>query len=161
MTTITEKIVTPTVERLKLSPAAKELFISYCNNEDVHSTLFVTYKDVAERVMSWLYKQPIETWNEVIKVLETEIFASKGYCFTGRLSRLVSVLDGFHPGVRISIASSDQISNRVLIVINKCKDEGISKEDTIVKIKEELKSLELDDTQIEEWMTSVVDLLDE
>lgn len=147
--------------RLKLSPEAKELFISYIKNEDVHSTLYVTYKDVAERVLSWMSKQPTEIWNELIKVLETEIFASKGYCFTGRLSRLVSVLDGFHPGVRISIASSDQISNRVLIVFNKCKSEGLSKEETIVKIKEELALLELNETQIEEWMTSVYDLIED
>jgi hypothetical protein len=146
--------------RNKLSPQAKTLFVEYCSNEEIHCELNVTYKDVADRVISWLYEQPIETWNEVIKILETEILASKDKCFTGRLSRLVSCLDGFHPGVRISIATSDQISNRVLGVIERSKNEGIEKDELIKRIRAELTELEMSDEQIEEWLKTVEDMIE-
>lgn len=147
--------------RNKLSSEAKELFIEYCNSNEIHSVLNVTYKDVAERVIGWLNSQNVETWNEVIKILESEIMASKNKCFTGRISRLVSCLDGFHPGVRVKIATSDQISNRVLTTLKKCKDENLSKEETEKKITQELIELELDETQIKEWLDNVKDAFDE
>ena len=147
--------------RNKLSPETKKLFNMYCENEEIHSELNVTYKDVADRVISWLYEQPIPVWNEVIKILESEIAASREKCFTGRLSRLVSSIDGFHPGVRISIATSDQISNRILGVINRSSESSLSKEETIKLIRRELEELEMTDEQIEEWMATCNDILDD
>lgn len=147
--------------RNKLSPETKKLFNGYCENEEIHSELNVTYKDVADRVISWLYEQPIPVWNEVIKILESEIVASNEKCFTGRLSRLVSSLDGFHPGVRVSIATSDQISNRILGVINRSSESSLSKEETIKLIRRELEELDMTGEQIEEWMATVNDILDD
>lgn len=146
--------------RNKLSPQAKKLFNEYYDNDEIHCELNVTYKDVADRVISWLYEQPIEIWNEVIKILEVEILASKDKCFTGRLSRLVSCLDGFHPGVRVSIATSDQISNRVLGVIERGKNEGITKEELTKRIRAELTELEMTEEQMEEWLKTVDDIFD-
>jgi len=146
--------------RTKLSPDAKKIFDRFCQNQEIHCELNVTYKDVADRVLSWLYKQPVDVWNEVIKIMESELIAAEDKCFTGRLSRLVSCLDGFHPGVRVSIASSDQISNRVLSVINKCKEEGVSKEETLERARAELVELEMSEKQIEEWMVTVEDTLE-
>ena len=145
--------------RNKLSPEAKILFNEYCDSEDIHCELNVTYKDVADRVISWLYEQPIETWNEVIKILESEIIASKNKCFTGRLSRLISSLDGFHPGVRVSIATSDQISNRVLGVINRGKEQGLDNQRIIKQVKTELDELELSPEKIDEWLKTIEDIL--
>ena len=73
--------------RNKLSKQSKELLLSYCEYTDVHSELNVTYRDVAQRVMGWLNKQPVEVWNEVIKIMDYEIIASKDKCFTGKLYR--------------------------------------------------------------------------
>jgi hypothetical protein len=146
--------------RNKLSPQAKKLFNEYCNNEEIHSELNVTYKDVADRVISWLYEQPIDIWNEVIKILETEIMASRDKCFTGRLSRLVSSLDGFHPGVRVSIATSDQISNRVLGIMERGKNEGIEKEELMKRIRTELTELEMTEEQMDEWLKTVDDMIE-
>jgi len=147
--------------RNKLSKQSKELFLSYCENTDVHSELNVTYRDVAQRIMGWLNKQPVEVWNEVIKIMEYELIASKDKCFTGKLSRLISCIDGFHPGVRISISTADQISNRVLSVINKGQTDGIENEEIIAIVLRELRNLELNETQINEWMNTVRETLDE
>ncbi len=146
--------------RIKLSPNAKKLFISYCENPDYHSILNVTYKDVAEKVIGWLNKQSDDTWNEVIKILETEIMASKDKCFTGRLSRLVSCLDGFHPDVRIKIATSDQISNRILMEINKGKENKLDNETILKNVNDALIELEIEPDQIEVWMTNVKESLE-
>jgi hypothetical protein len=146
------------IPRKELSSEAKSLLKSYCESEDVHSTLFVTYKDIAERVFGWLNKQDNEVYNEVINVLEKELKASESVCFTGRLGRLVSALDGFHPGVRVNISTSDQISNRVLKVIEKCKEENLSSEETKEKITSELKELEISDEDAKAWMSTVDDL---
>lgn len=144
--------------RKQLSPEAKILLKKFCDCEDVHSTLFVTYKDVAERVFGWLNKQSDEIYNEVINVLEKELKASEKVCFTGRLGRLVSSLDGFHPGVRVSISTSDQISNRVLKVIKQCKNEKLNADETKEKIMKELKELELSDEDAKAWISTVDDL---
>jgi hypothetical protein len=146
--------------RNKLSPRTKALFEKFCASSEIHSELNVTYQDVAERVISWMHRQPDETWNELVKILEESITASEGMCFTGRISRLVSVLDGFHPGVRIAIATSDQISNRVLMVVNKGKEDGKSLEDIESEISKELDELGLSEEDKANWMTSVRDAFD-
>lgn len=158
--TITESnsSVSKNFTRKELSPEAQSLLKKYCASEDVHSTLFVTYKDVAERVFGWLTKQSDEVYNEVINVLEKELKASEHVCFTGRLGRLVSTLDGFHPGVRVSISTSDQISNRVLQLIEKCKEEKLNHEQTKEKITMELKELELSDEDAKAWIETIDDL---
>ncbi len=154
------------MERIKLSPDAKKIYEKFCANEEIHSVLNVTYKDVSERVISWLYKQPVEIWNEVIKIFEKELYASEDKCFTGRLSRLVSCLDGFHPGVRISIATSDQISNRVLSVINRFKEDKGDKltsseaMELFSKVTVELSELELTPEQVTEWLETVKDTIE-
>ena len=147
--------------RTKLSPKAKTLFMEYCESKEIHSILQVTYKDVAERVVSWMYSQPSEVWNEIIKVLETEILASEGKCFTGRISRLVSCLDGFHPDIRVSIASSDQISNRVLAVISKAKTENLSRDKTESLVKQELMELELEGDQLKDWLSNAMEMIED
>ena len=144
-----------------LSKEAKSLLLKYCECTDIHVELNVTYKQVAECIFGWLSKQNIEVWNEVIKILDAELLASKDKCFSGRLSRLISCLDGFHPGVRISIATSDQISNRVLSVMNKGKDSGLEVEEIMTNVLRELKELELSETQINEWMNVVEENFDD
>lgn len=146
--------------RSKLSPKTRALFDKFCNSSEIHSELNVTYKDVAERVISWMHRQEDETWNELVKILEEAVTASEGMCFTGRISRLVSVLDGFHPGVRISIATSDQISNRVLMIVNKGKEDGKTLSEIETEISKELDELGLSTVDKENWITSVRDAFD-
>jgi len=145
------------VRRQVLSKEAKNLLLKYCESTDVHLELNVTYKQIAECIFGWLSRQNTEVWNEVIKILDVELLSSKDKCFSGRLSRLISCLDGFHPGVRISIATSDQISNRVLSSMNKGKEQGLEVEEILVNVLRELKELELSESQINEWMGIVAE----
>lgn len=147
-------------QRRRLSREAKDLFKEYCQSTEIHSQLNVSYKDVASRVFGWLDKQPIDVWNEVIKILDTEIIASKDKCFTGKLSRLVSSLDGFHPGVRVNISSSDQISNRVLSILEKGKNNEEENDVIITKVLRELREFNLSEKEINEWLDSVRETLE-
>jgi len=146
--------------RRRLSREAKDLFMEYCQSTEIHSELNVTYKDVASRLFGWLNKQPVDIWNEVIKILETEILSSKDKCFTGKLSRLVSALDGFHPGVRVNISSSDQISNRVLSILEKGKNNEDENDVIITKVLRELREFNLTEKEINEWLDSVIETHD-
>jgi len=149
------------VKRLRLSKEARELLFKYCEINDIHVELNVTYKQVAECIFGWLSRQSIETWNEVIKIIDSEILASKDKCFSGRLSRLISALDGFHPGVRITIATSDQISNRILSVLKRGKDENLEVEEILGNALTELRSMELSETKINEWLEIVRENLED
>jgi hypothetical protein len=149
------------VKRLRLNKDAKELLLKYCDSTDIHVELNVTYRQVAERLFGWLSRQNIETWNEVVKILNVELVSSKDKCFSGKLSRLISSLDGFHPGVRIAIATSDQVSNRLLLTLTKGKENNLDAEEILVNILRELRELELTDTQINEWMDLARENLDD
>lgn len=149
------------LKRQSLSKEAKSLLLKYCESTDIHVELNVTYKQVAESIFGWLSRQSVETWNEVINIMNKELIDGKDKCFTGRLSRLVGCLDGFHPGVRITIATSDQISNRVLSVINKGKERDLEVQEILANVLKELKDLDLNETQINEWMDVVAENFDD
>jgi hypothetical protein len=142
------------------SDRARSLFKSYCNDNDIHSALGITYNDIALHIFGWLNEQPIETYNNYIEILESEILESEGKCFTGRISRLVSSLDGIHPGVRINITNSDQISNRIFSKIKDCQIRNLSKEEMVLEIKSELQSLELEDDKFNEWFENVKSMIE-
>jgi hypothetical protein len=149
------------IVRSRLSKEARELLFKYCESADIHVELNVSYKQVAECIFGWLNRQNMETWNEVIKILETELLTSKDKCFSGRLSRLISTLDGFHPGVRIMIATADQISNRVLSVLSKGRENNLDADEILGNALRELRSLELTEVQVNEWLEVVRENLED
>jgi len=149
------------VKRLRLSGEARNVLLKQCESPDVHVELNVTYRQVAERVFGWLSRQSIETWNEVIKIIDRELIESKDKCFSGKLSRLISSLDGFHPGVRISITTSEQISNRMLLVLNSGRENNLDPEEILVNALRELRELELEEGKVNEWLDLVRENLEE
>jgi hypothetical protein len=150
-----------TVKRARLSREAKDVLLKQCESPDVHVELNITYRQVAERVFGWLSRQEISVWNEVIKILDKELIESKDKCFSGKLSRLVSCLDGFHPGVRISITTSEQISNRILLVLNNGRENKLEPEEILVNALRELRELELNEVQVNEWLDLVRENLED
>ena len=57
----------------------------------------------------------------MIKILSDDIGEMKQVCFTGRVSRLVNVLNGFYDDMRINISSGSQIQAKYNIVLQKYK----------------------------------------
>ena len=126
----------------------KELLIEYCDNNDYHSTLFVTFKELLCNVWTLINNN-----NEIKKILNIEMLDSECKCFTGRLSRLINCLNGYSDLVKIKISEEQEISNIIIMIKKKL---NLNNEYTIEKHKEysliELKERGYDDNIINEWL---------
>jgi internalin A len=114
----------------------KRSILEWIDIKDIHSTHFITFEELLCNV--WKF---ISGNNEIIKVFNDNMNDSMCLCFTGRITRLVSTLDGFVDGVRLEISDNQQIG----AIIVKAMNEG--------KTKEEIKELLLERgfSDIEEW----------
>ena len=124
----------------------KAELIGYLDNQDVHSTLFCTFKDVFVKV--WLRIINSEHHVELFKRLNEELQESECKCFTGRLSRLVNALNGYFPDIKINISDNEQISNIILTI----KKKNLSSEKEKEEIIKELKEREYTDDVINSWI---------
>jgi len=125
----------------------KSSLIYYSNNEDVHSVLNVSFKDVL-----------IYVWNIIIKhkdkeqiklILNDEMKDSLCKCFTGRLSRLINCLNGFDDRIKIKISDSNEISNIIILVRNKYENYN----EQVKYVTLELKERGYSDEIINEWIS--------
>lgn len=76
-----------------LSKQTKQLLVEYCELNDIHSILNVTFLDVFKSV--WNIIKNHEHSKEIKSILNVEMNDSLCKCFTGRLPRLVNCLNGF------------------------------------------------------------------
>jgi len=94
----------------------KEILIGYINDEkETHSTLYCTFFDAFVKVWGRIVScADEEKRGELFKRLNEELAEGECKCFTGRLSRLVNVLNGFYDDIQIQISSNEQIANVIL-----------------------------------------------
>lgn len=142
------------------------LIKQYCATTDIHSGLYVTYKNVFEKVYDriinpdkyqtvWINEiKPdiIEMKNRLIQ----EVLDSKDMCFTGRLTRIVNCLVGFYSDINIHVSSADQISAKISIVLEQTYGKTIDeKKDAI---RNSLREIDVEDKVIEEWIENIPEL---
>ena len=130
----------------------KEQLIEYCNDEDVHSLLLLTFSEVL-----WFVLQTIksdfdkETQKEIKGILNQEMRDAECKCFTGRMNRVINCLNGFSKYVEINIQDSEQIGNIIYLI-----KERLGSEYTVEKhkegVKKELDERGYDNKIIEEWI---------
>ena len=89
-----------------LNEKTKRLLLEYIENKDVHSVIGCTFEDLMIQVWSIIREHPES--NEIKRILNQEINDSICKCFTGRLSRLVNVLNGYSDLVSITISDNEQ-----------------------------------------------------
>lgn len=96
----------------------KEILIGYINDEkETHSTLYCTFFDAFMKVWGRIVGCGDEEKRaELFKRLNEELADGECKCFTGRLSRLVNVLNGFFDDIQIQISSNEQIANVILVL---------------------------------------------
>ena len=87
---------------------------------------------------------------QLFNILNQEMNDSICKCFTGRMTRLLNVLNGFFPDIEIQISNNEQISNIILILQSKFKDDLLK-----LKIKEELMERGYDHNIIDEWISFI------
>jgi len=136
------------VECNGLEEQVKRELLNYCNDETEHSVYLVKFDEVFQYVVSRIVKHSDST--EMFKILNEEIKDTICKCFTGRMTRLLNVLNGFYDDISIQIGSNEQISN-IIITMQK-KYEG---DELVKQVRLELEEREYDNETIEEWLTFV------
>ena len=94
--------IKPTIQNLTqeiinneiLTQNTKELLFEYLQNTEIHSVLNITFQDLFLNVFSIILNHSSK--DEILKILNLEMQDSQCKCFTGRISRLVNVLNGFY-----------------------------------------------------------------
>ena len=149
-----ESIISDILSDSILTSRTKELLIEYSNDNDYHSVLLITFKELLTYI--WKLIETNENKDTIKEILNTEILDSECKCFTGRLSRLVNCLNGFSPLVEIKISDTQQIANIIKIIEN---DLESKKQYTIEKhqelVKNELKLRGYSEKTINEWIEQI------
>jgi len=136
------------IECGELEEQTKRELLNYCDDKTEHSVYLVTFEEVFQYVISRIVKHQYA--NEMLKILNGEIKDTICKCFTGRMTRLVNVLNGFYDDINIQIGSNEQISN--IIVMLQEKYEG---DELVENVRKEMKEREYDEEVIEEWLTFI------
>jgi hypothetical protein len=82
-----------------------------------HSMLSITYMQLF--CIVWSIVNTHEQRENLIERLYTEIRESFGYCFTGRMNRLINVLVGYIDGVVVSISLKEELQMAIEKIMNR------------------------------------------
>ncbi len=110
-------------EQIKYKSLLHELLFEYSNDETWHSVLNVTFKEILLAVWNKIIEYEEDVQDEIIKILNIEMLDSECKCFTGRLTRLVNVLNGFDENIKIQISDNEQMSNISKSIYNQFPNE--------------------------------------
>ena len=131
---------------LILTDQTKRLLSEYMRDPEQHSLLLLSFTELFGIV--WQVIKKHSDAFTIKEVLNQEMNDSICKCFTGRMHRLVNVLNGFDERVIIKISDSDAIAN-VIIMLQK-------KYTNLMELKEavhkELIERGYDETVIKDWI---------
>lgn len=153
----------------------KTILLEYCEDNCVHSEFKFTFKYIlfyvwyrinhCELFINLLSNNNIKKNNleldknikeikiELKKVLIEEMNDSACKCFTGRVSRLINVLNGFYNDVQVKINQKEQYANVIIAIRKKLMNDNIY---TNEKFKEEalkqFRLLNASEEDIKEWI---------
>lgn len=152
------ELTTRILEDEAIETNRKQLIIGYINDDrETHSELYCTFQDIFTKVYGRIVgTQDAEKKKELYKRLQEELGEGECKCFTGRLSRLVNVLNGFFEDVEITISANEQISNVILVLRSKHNlgiDDDMTDE-VKEKIRAELEERGYEDDIIEVWLNA-------
>ena len=151
--------IKPTIKNLNqeiinneiLTQNTKEILFEYLQNAEIHSVLNITFQDLFLNVFSIILNDPHK--DEILKVLNLEMQDSMCKCMTGRISRLVNVLNGFDENIKIEIGENEQIGNIILVIKNKLNPYDLEVHKNLVKQELEERGYGMD--TIEEWLNYI------
>ena len=111
-----ETIINEIMNHSRIEKECKEAIAEYCNDNTVHTVLNITFTEILDYVWPMITTIILENSNcDILKRLNEEMLDSHCKCFTGRITRLVNVLNGFSDLVSIQIHDTDQIANIIKI----------------------------------------------
>jgi hypothetical protein len=139
------------IDQMNIDYAAKNLLKSYTISDYVHSSLKLTFGEVVAPVLDYINSH--QNKQDLMKILADEIIASQDKCFQGRLSRLINVLNGYHPSVNIHISDNEQISNVIIMLKKKYN----ATEAIVANFIKEMQDRDYAPSIIDEWIGYIED----
>lgn len=135
-------------------PCKKMIEKEFLNNE-VHYVLQLNFKEIFSYVWTYIMETEFdkETQNEIKQIINQELLESKDLCFIGKITRLVSSLNGFCNIIKITVSDSEYISNTISNIKNTLDREGkytVEKHRELVR--EDLKQYGISNDNIETWV---------
>jgi len=143
------------VSSVILTEKTKRLLMEYCEDENVHSVIGITFKELLLAV--WNIVIIHKDMDEICAIMNTEMDDADCKCFTGKMSRLINCLNGYDSRVSITMAENDQIGNIIIIEKEKLEvDSGgynieSHKDNVRIAMEERGYALEV----IEEWISYI------
>jgi hypothetical protein len=146
--------------------AVNLLIKKYCANPDIHSGLFVNFKQLFDRVYDRIINPDKyqSVWcdgirpdtDDMLERLKQEMIESNGMCYTGYITRIVNCLVGFYSDVRIGVSSSDQISAKITMILEKMS--AATSAEKTAAIRESLREIDVEEAVINEWISNIPEL---
>jgi len=133
------------IECNELEEQTKRELLNYCDDVTEHSVYLVKFDEVFQYVISRIVKHSES--KEMFKILNEEIKDTICKCFTGRMTRIVNVLNGYYDDINIQIGSNEQISNIILMLRKKYKGEEL-----VSQVRLAMEERKYDKETIEEWL---------
>lgn len=133
-----------------------------CNTNSVHSILKLSFSDLFYIYYNHIYDKKYK--DEALKILDEDLMEMRYICFTGRVSRLVNTLSGLDDGINVGISETEQIQAKFLQVKKlleplKTQAPPLYQLSFIIKFKEYMKEIEVEDEVIEVWLEPLIDEL--
>jgi Leucine-rich repeat (LRR) protein len=118
----TDEMNSQIIASVVLTEKTKRLLMEYCEDENVHSVIGITFKELLLTI--WSIIRDHKDINEIHAIMNTEMDDADCKCFTGKMSRLINCLNGYDSRVSITMADNDQISNIIIIEKEKLEING-------------------------------------
>jgi hypothetical protein len=103
-----------------LTKETKESIVEYCRDSEIHSTLNISFSDFLVPV--WMGIGSHGGSLGMGRVMDVGMTDALCKCFTGRLSRLLNVLNGYYEDIKIEISENDQIANIIYLTRESLSD---------------------------------------
>ena len=94
--------------------------------------------------MVWERIKSSEHKDDIKKILNEEILDAECKCFTGRITRIVNVLNGYYDDIKIGVSENEQIGT----IISKMVSDGKEKNE----IENELLERGIEKEVVDEWL---------
>ncbi len=129
----------------------KNIIFEFCDDNTVHTVLNITFFEIFIYVWNRIIHN--KSQNDLIHILKDEMINSECKCFTGRISRLINVLNGFYDDINISISNNEQIGSIISNLILQYKD--LNNDELKNIIEKELLERGYDIETINQWIQHI------
>jgi hypothetical protein len=97
---------------INISKKLTKRIMKKCNDRIPHSIYNVNFIDVLISVFTIIYESELK--DTLLIIMRDEVQDGINTCFTGQITRMVNVLNGFVDEIKISISNTEELSNSII-----------------------------------------------